>query len=158
MSKESSTDFRIRIFIGQINLSAAFSLGIVLHLSCSESSTLTIVRDPVPVVTISDRNSPSCDASIVQQTVDELRNRRIEYEEGPKYPKWAQKNGIEADLLVRLVVSREGTIRHAELLGGDRRFLPEVIDTIRTWKLSPLLINGVAVETCTDYRFKFVLD
>ena len=64
----------------------------------------------------------------------------IMYNPAPAYPPHAKANGKEGEFLVKLLVNKDGSIKHIEVISikGDKElFEEELLNTLKTWKFSP---------------------
>ncbi|MBV9339810.1 MAG: energy transducer TonB [Acidobacteria bacterium] len=104
------------------------------------------VRPLIPAVPL----SPSLPRSVVMQG---NLIRRVE----PLYPALARQLGIQGGVVIRAVISREGTIEHAEVSSGPELLRSAALEAVRRWKYRPYYLNGRAVEVETEITVNFIL-
>ena len=106
-------------------------------------------RPIIPAVS-STHSSSSPSRSVV---IEGNLIRRVE----PLYPALARQLGIQGGVVIRAVISREGTIEHAEVSSGPELLRSAALEAVRRWKYRPYYLNGRAVEVETEITVNFVL-
>jgi protein TonB len=79
------------------------------------------------------------------------------YRVQPVYPALARQARIQGTVLLRAVISREGTIENLQVVSGPPMLVPAAIDAVRQWRYRPYFLNDRAVEVETQVTVKFVL-
>lgn len=109
-----------------------------------ESKAEEIVEEPSIVYDISELDRPL---------------RLLKYEL-PAYPLLAQKRGIEATLVLRLLINEMGLVERIELLesnvGDEFGFLDEAKKVIKDWRFSKPMIKGKGVSVFYVFPLRFV--
>lgn len=90
------------------------------------------------------------------QPPEVVRKRRIAGVE-PEYPPIARQTRREATLLVKIRITAQGEVADIRFLKTDPLFEDAVREAIRSWRFSPVTINGRPIETYTNYKFIFSL-
>jgi periplasmic protein TonB len=73
------------------------------------------------------------------------------------YPADAAAPAIAGDVMLKVVVGRDGAVLEA-LAGEGHPLLAEAAATaVRDWKYRPTTVNGKAVEVATEIRVRFEL-
>jgi protein TonB len=75
----------------------------------------------------------------------------------PQYPLVAKQLRIQGSVIVKAVISREGTIELAQVVSGQGLLAPAALAAIRQWRYRPYLLNGDPVEVETQITVNFVL-
>jgi len=76
-----------------------------------------------------------------------------------KYPEKARKMGLEGKVIVKILVSKEGKVKSAEIVESvDEIFEQPALDAVKDVKFKPGLKDGVAVETWVNLPIEFRLD
>jgi protein TonB len=75
----------------------------------------------------------------------------------PQYPIVAKQLRIQGAVVVKAVISREGTIEQAQVMSGQSLLAPAALAAIRQWRYRPYLLNGDPVEVETQITVNFVL-
>jgi TonB family protein len=85
-----------------------------------------------------------------QQNQSEEIARRVKSKVAPVYPELARKMNITGTVKVEVVVSPNGTIKDARVVGGHPVLASSALDAVKKWRFEP----GVA-ETTGVIDFKF---
>jgi periplasmic protein TonB len=75
----------------------------------------------------------------------------------PQYPLVAKQLRIRGAVIVKAVISREGTIDLAQVVSGPALLAPAALAAIRQWRYRPYFLNGDPVEVETQITVNFVL-
>jgi periplasmic protein TonB len=75
----------------------------------------------------------------------------------PIYPSVARQAGIQGAVVLRAIISKEGTIEDLRVLSGHPLLAPAALDAVRQWRYRPYLLNGEPVEVETQVTVNFVL-
>jgi TonB family protein len=78
-------------------------------------------------------------------------------EVNPAYPEAARANGIQGTVKLRIVLAKDGGVRHMELVSGDSQFVQAAIDAVKPWRYKPTLLNGQQAEVDTEVNVVFSL-
>ncbi|MFA6469827.1 MAG: energy transducer TonB [Bacteroidota bacterium] len=77
----------------------------------------------------------------------------------PAYPDLAQKAGVEGTVFVKMWVTKDGTIKRAEVLKSTSSlFEKEAVETALRWKFSPAIMNNGPVSVWVTVPFRFRLN
>jgi protein TonB len=75
----------------------------------------------------------------------------------PNYPPLARQARISGTVVLRAVISKEGSIENLSLVSGHPMLAPAAIDAVKQWKYKPYLLNGEPVEVDTEVQVNFTL-
>jgi TonB family protein len=76
----------------------------------------------------------------------------------PVYPAKARAEGREGIVILRAVISTDGSLLSVTALpGADAELADVAMDAIRQWRYSPTLLNGQPVEVATTVEVRFRL-
>jgi len=91
----------------------------------------------------------------VDRTV-KLPLKEIDHE-FPHYPDAAKKNRLEGSCVVRYTVGKNGRIVDIAILNhaSDPMFDDETLNTIRSWRYRPMMMNGKAVEVVHEVEVNY---
>jgi protein TonB len=76
----------------------------------------------------------------------------------PRYPAIARQVGIQGTVIIRALISRSGTIEHAQVESGQPLLVSAALAAVREWKYRPYYLNGEPVEVETEITVNFVLN
>jgi len=75
----------------------------------------------------------------------------------PVYPPLARQARISGTVVLRAVISKDGSIENLALVSGHPMLAPAAIDAVKQWKYRPYLLNGEPVEVDTEVLVNFTL-
>lgn len=75
----------------------------------------------------------------------------------PNYPPLARQARISGTVILRAVISKDGSIENLTLVSGHPMLAPAAIDAVKQWKYKPYLLNGEPVEVDTEVQVNFTL-
>jgi protein TonB len=75
----------------------------------------------------------------------------------PNYPPLARQARIQGTVVLRAVISKDGSIENLTLVSGHPMLAPAAIDAVKQWKYKPYLLNGEPVEVDTEVLVNFTL-
>jgi len=75
----------------------------------------------------------------------------------PTYPPLARQARIAGTVILRAVISKDGSIENLTLVSGHPMLAPAAIDAVKQWKYRPYLLNGEPVEVDTEVQVNFTL-
>jgi periplasmic protein TonB len=75
----------------------------------------------------------------------------------PSYPPLARQARIQGTVILRAVISKDGSIENLQLVSGHPMLAPAAIEAVKQWKYKPYLLNGEPVEVDTEVQVNFTL-
>ena len=75
----------------------------------------------------------------------------------PNYPPLARQARISGTVVLRAVISKDGSIENLSLVSGHPMLAPAAIEAVKQWKYKPYLLNGETVEVDTEIQVNFTL-
>ncbi len=75
----------------------------------------------------------------------------------PDYPPLARQVRVQGRVVLRAMISREGTIENLQVLSGHPMLVQAAVDAVRQWRYRPYVLNGEPVEVETEVTVNFVL-
>src|SRR5208282_5123766 len=75
----------------------------------------------------------------------------------PVYPPLARQARVSGTVVLRAVISKDGSIENLSLVSGHPMLAPAAIDAVKQWKYKPYLLNGEPVEVDTEVQVNFTL-
>jgi protein TonB len=75
----------------------------------------------------------------------------------PDYPIIARQARVQGQVVLRAMISREGTIENLQVLSGPPMLVRAAVDAVRQWRYRPYVLNGEPIEVETEVRVNFVL-
>src|ERR1700685_1762348 len=75
----------------------------------------------------------------------------------PTYPPLARQARISGTVVLRAVISKDGSIENLSLVSGHPMLAPAAIDAVKQWKYKTYLLKGEPVEVDTEVQVNFTL-
>jgi TonB family protein len=76
----------------------------------------------------------------------------------PDYTEEARRRGVEGDVVLEIVVRRDGTVGNIRLLQGLGSGLDQrAVDAVRQWRFSPAMRQGTPVDVMVEVAVEFKL-
>lgn len=75
----------------------------------------------------------------------------------PRYPDEARRAGIQGQVVLHAVISKEGNVDSLTLVSGDPTLASAAIDAVKKWKYKPYLLDGEPVSVNTEIIVNFFL-
>jgi protein TonB len=82
---------------------------------------------------------------------------RLIYQVKPIYPALGIQVRVQGTVVLRAVISKEGTITNLAVISGHPLLIPAALDAVRQWRYQPTLLNNVPVEVETTIEVRFIL-
>ena len=79
------------------------------------------------------------------------------YRVQPEYPALAKLAHIHGAVVLRAVISKQGTIENLQAVSGPPLLMKAAVDAVQQWRYRPYLLNGEPVEVDTQVTVNFVL-
>lgn len=76
----------------------------------------------------------------------------------PVYPSEARAAGIQGQVLLTVVIGKDGAVESMEAKQGDHALVQAAFDAVRQWKYQPTLLNGQPVKVATQVNVNFSLN
>ena len=76
----------------------------------------------------------------------------------PQYPPLCRQMRLEGEIVLRAIISREGTVQQLAYVSGPACFLQHSMNAVAQWRYRPTLLNGQPVEVETTIRVVFRLN
>jgi bla regulator protein blaR1 len=71
------------------------------------------------------------------------------YQKNPEYPAEAKANHIEGAVVLRALISKEGTVENLQIVSGPKELFVSAIDAVKEWRYRPYVLNGELTEVET---------
>jgi len=77
----------------------------------------------------------------------------------PDYPESAKSRGVQGDVVLRAVISLDGSVGSMSPAGSpDPELAQAAMNAVRQWRYEPALLNGQPIETATTITVNFQLE
>jgi protein TonB len=100
---------------------------------------------------------PPPPAPVHRPPISQMMEGNLIYRLQPEYPPLARQVRVQGTVVLRAVISREGTIENLQVLSGHPLLVRAAMDAVRQWRYRPYVLNGEPVEVETQVTVNFVL-
>jgi periplasmic protein TonB len=76
----------------------------------------------------------------------------------PTYPPLARSARIQGPVVLKAMISKQGTIENLQLLSGHPMLAPAAIEAVQQWRYRPYVLNNEPVEVETQITVNFALN
>jgi len=80
---------------------------------------------------------------------------QLVYRKEPAYPPLALMARVQGEVLLRAIVSKDGSIKELEVVSGNPMLNPTAIAAVQQWRYRPFMLNGEPVEVETNVTVIF---
>jgi periplasmic protein TonB len=87
--------------------------------------------------------------------VSELSSGSLIHRVQPNYPAIAKTAGIQGEVVLQAVISRDGQIESLRPISGHPLLLRAAMDAVRQWRYRPYVLNGQTIEVETQISVIF---
>lgn len=85
------------------------------------------------------------------------REYQLIYKVAPVYPAKAKAAGIAGNVVLKVGIGTDGTVKEAVATSGDPMLTQAAIDAVRQWRYQPPLLNSKSVEVDSTVTIEFHL-
>jgi periplasmic protein TonB len=104
-----------------------------------------------------DVAAPPPPPPVAQPRVSRMMEGNLIYRVQPDYPSLARLARIQGAVVLRAVISKQGTIENLQAISGPPMLMKAAVDAVQRWRYRPYLLNGESVEVDTEITVNFVL-
>jgi TonB family protein len=76
----------------------------------------------------------------------------------PAYPEVAKSSGVEGNVVMQALISKEGTVKRLHVVEGDSRLRTAAEEAVYKWRYRPYVLQGRPVDVATTVTVNFNLD
>jgi TonB family protein len=110
----------------------------------------------------SDSASPAAPAAPAQHEVPvevpaERGESMVLENPAPPYPAAARAAGIQGTVVLNATIAKDGTIDSVDVVDGPPMLRQAALDTVKTWRYKPYVVNGEPVKVTTTINVIFKL-
>jgi periplasmic protein TonB len=89
--------------------------------------------------------------------ISHMMEGNLIYRVQPIYPPLARAARIQGVVVIRAIISRNGTIENLQTMSGHPMLVGAALDAVRQWRYRPYILNGDPVEVETQVTVNFSL-
>ena len=81
----------------------------------------------------------------------------LDFHPTPSYPPEAKQAGVSGTVVLEALIATDGRIEDLQVVSGPEPLQQSALDTVKTWRYRPYLLNGEPVEVRTTVNIIFTL-
>ena len=97
---------------------------------------------------------PSTDPILVSSGV---MAQQATYQPAPAYPPIAKAAHVQGSVVLRAIVSPQGTVENLQVVSGAPMLVSSALDAVKTWTYKPYLLNGQPTAVNTTITVHYTL-
>jgi periplasmic protein TonB len=105
----------------------------------------------------SDLALPPPPPAVHHPPVSRMMEGNLVYRVQPDYPPLARQVRVQGLVVLRAMISRQGTIEDLQVMSGHPMLVKAAVEAVRQWRYRPYELNGEPVEVETEVKVNFVL-
>jgi periplasmic protein TonB len=75
----------------------------------------------------------------------------------PEYPEEMRTKGIEAQVILKVVITEEGLVTNIQVLRGEEPFVSAAKAVVKSWKFTPAKLEGASISVFKIIKIPFTL-
>ncbi len=88
----------------------------------------------------------------------EVQAGNLIFHPNPVYPPLARTARVQGSVILAATIAEDGTVRELSVVNSPNPLLvPGVLETVKTWKYKPTLLNNQPVQVITTITINFTL-
>ena len=115
-------------------------------------------REPASTESAPEEPRSSIDSPGVVNVSPSVMDRNLIVSRVPAYPEEARERRVEGDVIMRALISKDGTVERLQVMQGDSRLRSAAEDAVYKWRYKPYTLNGQPVEVATTVTVNFNLN
>ena len=84
-----------------------------------------------------------------------VAEKQLRHDVNPAYPREARKNHITGDVLLRVIIDRQGNVANVVVIKGDPILIDSAINAVKKWKYRPYILDGEPIEMDAPILIKY---
>jgi TonB family protein len=139
---------------------------IALRVSFTDVKTATLIAiglifSSLPWALAIQNPSPTPSTTEIQKKPPMLRissnvaHGLLIHQVNPAYPREAHKNHIQGDVILLVIIDKEGNVAKLKPLKGEPLLTDAAIEAVKQWKYKPFLLNGEPAYVETQIVISF---
>jgi TonB family protein len=124
----------------------------------SSSGSTTTNRPLVPTDPAPSDGTSSFETAGAVNVNPAVMDENLVVQRVPAYPEVAKQHGVEGDVVMQALISKDGTVKRVHVIEGDSRLRSAAEEAVYKWRYRPYVLHGQPVEVATTVTVNFDLD
>src|SRR5215467_8466122 len=96
--------------------------------------------------TYSQPKPPSPPPDSQKATPSDLKPAKVIHKVDPGYPQEAKGKRLSGDVVVQVVIDKQGNVTKPKYVSGPKIFMDAAFDAVSKWKFEPATLHGETIE------------
>lgn len=120
-------------------------------------SLLLVAHLCLPLLSQTQPSTLSRQNSAETRVPPDVADQHLKQKEEPEYPTKALDAQLQGDVVLDVLIGKNGKVKEVHLVSGDPILSRSAVDAVRHWRYAPFISQGAGVETRTTVTVHFVL-
>ena len=139
---------------GTVSVRPGVKSAVTFEMAIGSLSEQVNVQAPAPVA-VSPPAPPAVNVGTPIRVGGSIQPPRKIQDVKPVYPADANAAGLEGDIHIEAVITREGNVASARVVQGVPLLNAAALEAVRQWRYTPTTLNGVPTEVSMTVRVSF---
>ena len=140
---------------GSVNVKPGLRSAVTFEMAIGSLAEEVSVRAPAPVAVTQPPAPPGGNVGAPIRVGGSIREPRKTFDVKPIYPAEANAAGLEGDIHIEAVITKEGTVAGARVVQGVPMLNTAALEAVRQWRFTPTTLNGVPTEVSMTVKVSF---
>ena len=140
---------------GSVNVKAGLRSAVTFEMAIGALAEQVNVRAPAPVAVSQPPAPAAANVGTPIRVGGSIQSPRKIHDVTPVYPAAANAAGLEGDIHIEAVITREGNVASARVVQGVPLLNAAALEAVRQWRYMPTTLNGVPTEVSMTVRVSF---
>ena len=140
---------------GSVNVKAGSKSAVTFEMAIGALAEQVNVRAETPVAVSQPPAPAGANVGMPIRVGGSIQPPRKIYDVTPVYPAAANAAGLEGDIHIEAVITREGSVASARVVQGVPLLNAAALEAVRQWRFTPTTLNGVPTEVSMTVRVSF---
>lgn len=140
---------------GSVTVKPGSKSAVTFEMAIGSLAEQVNVRAPAPVAVSQPPAPTGVNVGTPIRVGGSIREPRKIYDVKPVYPAEANASGLEGDIYIEAVITREGNVAGARVVQGVPLLNAAALEAVRQWRFTPTTLNGVPTDVSMTVRVSF---
>ncbi len=141
---------------GSVNVKAGSKSAVTFEMAIGSLAEEVHVRAPAPLAVSQPPRPADVNVATPIRVGGSIREPRKILDVTPVYPADANAAGLEGDIYIEAVITRDGSVAGARVVQGVPLLNAAALEAVRQWRFTPTTLNGVPTEVSMTVKVSFM--
>lgn len=140
---------------GTVSVRTGVKSAVTFEMAIGSLSEQVNVQAPAPAAVSQPAAPAAVNVGTPIRVGGSIQPPRKIHDVNPVYPADANAAGLEGDIHIEAVITREGNVASARVVQGVPLLNAAALEAVRQWRYTPTTLNGVPTEVSMTVRVSF---